>query len=517
MESLRKRLASYYGIEEEECARLTREPSFSDIPTLADSLAAKSMRQRIEKAVANNEKVIIYGDYDTDGIMATSILYYCFIKLGKNVKFYIPTRYVDGYALNMENAKKIVGAGYSLVILVDNGVSCVEEVSFLLSKGIDTLIIDHHSLPSVLPPAVATIHPALCHYGSVPVSAGYLSYLFSIELLGENDPYLMLLGALSTISDMMPVKDHNRTIIALALRYIRKAKPKEIYLLANSIFIDENVLSMVVIPAINAAGRLLEDTKIGRVVHYFADGGADKEKIATWLLQINEARKNATNEAAQLIKPDTSLSAIVVVGRLKEGLNGLLANRLLSQYCKPVAVFSPSSAEPDCYVGSMRLLDGMNLMDFLARNSDIIVKGGGHPLAGGATIRKENYPAFKKAFETYAYEHPYIPEEVRDPIPLLSEEVNMDSYRIIRSFGPFGKDHPEPEFLIRDIPYKKLLFIHNGEMSRFTFDSGAKFISFSYGKNALDAQKVYVPFRGRMHLGEYRGKIELSFQGDKDE
>ncbi len=515
MESLRQRIASFYGIDEEECARLTREPSFSDIPTLSDALAAKSMKERILRAIENKEKVIIYGDYDTDGIMATSILYYCFHKLGRNVQFYIPSRYTDGYALTMENAKKIVSAGYSLVILVDNGISCLQEVSYLLSKGVETLIIDHHSVPAALPPSVATVHPELLHYGTVPVSAGYMSYLFSIELLEENDPYLMMLGALSTISDLMPLKDHNRTIVALALRYIRKYKPQEIYLLAGTTYIDETTLAMSVIPAINAVGRLLEDRSISRVVHYFADENSDKEKLAAWLLDINQARKNATSEAAKLIQPEQSACAIVVVGRLKEGLNGLLANKLLTEYGKPVAVLSPSSVEKDCYVGSARMLDGQNLMEFIEGNKSLFVKAGGHPHAGGFTIRKEDYPAFKKGFEDYVYDHPSVQTKV-NPIPLSVDEVTMDSYRLIRLFGPFGHGYPEPVFLLRDVPYQKLFFFHNDEMARMEFPSGARFVSFTYGKNALDAAKVYVPFRGKMRLREYRGRIELSFQGDKE-
>ena len=515
METLRQRIASFYGFDEEECARLTREPSFEDIPTLSSALAAKSMKERILAAIERKEKVIVYGDYDTDGIMATSILVYCFHKLGRNVQFYIPSRYTDGYGLTMENAAKIVAAGYKLVILVDNGISCLQEVSFLLSKGVETLIIDHHSVPAALPPARAIIHPELLKYGSVPTSAGYMSYLFSIELLEENDPYLMLLGALSTISDLMPIKDHNRTIVALALRYIRKAKPKEIMLLAQSSYIDESTLSMAVIPAINSVGRLLEDRTISRVVHYFADENSDKEKLAAWLLDINTARKNATSDAVSLIKVDDSLPAIVVVGRLKEGLNGLLANRLLSDYGKPIAVLSPSSVEKDCYVGSARMMDGQDLMEFYEENKPLFVKSGGHPHAGGFTLKKENYPEFKKAFETYVYEHPSIQAKIT-PIPLLVEEVSMESYRELRIFGPFGHGYPEPVFLLRDLPYAKLTFFHNDEMSRMDFPSGARFVSFTYGKNALDAARVYVPFRGKMKLREYRGKVELSFQGDKE-
>ncbi len=516
MESLRQRIATFYGIGEEECARLTREPSFSDIPTLHGELSAEVMKERILRAVKNNEKVIIYGDYDTDGIMATSILYYCFHKLGKSVQFFIPSRYSDGYGLSMDNAKKIASSGYSLVILVDNGIGCIQEVSYLLSKGIETLIIDHHSVPPALPPAVSTIHPDLLHYGSAPVSAGYMSYLFSIELLGENDPYLMLLGALSTISDLMPIRAHNRAIVALSLRYIRQARPKEIYLLAQTSYIDESTLSMAVIPAINAAGRLLEDHTASRVVHYFADENSDKEKIASWLLDLNQSRKNATSEAASLIQVDPSAASIVVVGRLKEGLNGLLANRLMNQYGKPCAVLSPSSVDKDCYVGSMRTYDGQSVVDFMNQNKDIIAKGGGHPNAGGVTIKKDDYAAFKTAFELFIYDHPSVPSR-SEPIPLLVEEVNMDSYRLLRSFGPFGHEYPEPEFLLRNLPYEKLIFFHDDKMARCEFPSGARFVSFSYGRNALDANKGFVPFLGKMKLREYRGKVELSFQGDKQQ
>ena len=515
METLRQRIATFYGIDEEECARLTREPSFSTIPTLSDALAAKTMKERILRALEKKEKVIVYGDYDTDGIMATSIMVYCFHKLGRNVQFYIPTRYGDGYGLSMEYATKIADAGYSLVILVDNGISAIQEVSYLLSRGVETLIIDHHSVPAALPPSVATIHPDLLRYGPVAVSAGYLSYLFSIELLEENDPYLMMLGALSTISDLMPIREYNRAIVALALRYIRKNKPREITLLAGTSYIDENVLSMGVIPAINAVGRLLSDHTINRAVHYFADADSDKEKLSSWLLEVNQARKNATSEALSQINPDANASAIVVCGRLKEGLNGLLANRILSDFGKPCAVVSPSSVDADCYVGSARVMDGQNLMDFIQENKPLFVKSGGHPHAGGFTIKKEDYASFKKAFESYVYDHPAIQTKIV-PIPITCDEVNMDSYREIRGFGPFGQGYPEPVFLLRDVPYGKLTFIRDDTMARMEFPSGARFISFSYGKNALDAEKVYVPFRGKMRLREYRGKIELSFQGDKE-
>ncbi|MBO5528808.1 MAG: DHH family phosphoesterase [Bacilli bacterium] len=515
MEDLRTRLLQYYDLTEEDCARITREPSFSSIPTIENELSAVTAKNRILQAIKDDERILIYGDYDTDGIMATSIMLRCFHILGKTASFFIPSRYIDGYGLTMENAKKIAKSGYSLLILVDNGVGCLQEVSYLLSQGVETIIIDHHELPSVLPPALATIHPDLLPYGQVPVSAGYLCFLFSICLLDKADDYLLTLGAVSTISDCMPMKYHNRELVALALRNIRKNKYPQVMYLAERSVVDESTLSMTVIPTINAVGRMIEDHKISRVVHYFAEfEHKDLSQTADWMKKINEDRKAATKAAMERLRPEPELPAIVVVGRLQEGLNGLLANRLLNEYNKPVACFSQAKSDPDLYVGSLRSKPGFDVMDFEASVSELLVKGGGHAFAGGVSIKKSDYGAFKDAFEKYAFRHP-LEEEKKRTVPLLLSEVSMDTYRIIRSFGPFGYDYLEPEFLIENLPVSSLRFSQDGRFLSTPLGKGVRLFSFSYGKPSLINSNDKVSLSGTLKLDEFRGQLQLTFRCEK--
>ncbi|MCR5348335.1 MAG: DHH family phosphoesterase [Bacilli bacterium] len=515
MDEFCERLLEYYDLSEEDYARISREPSFSDIPRIDDDLAVTTAKSRIQKAIDGNEKVLVYGDYDTDGIMATSIMMRCFHKLHKTASFFIPSRYEDGYGLNMDNAMRIAKSGYHLVILVDNGVGCLQEVSYLLSQGIETIIIDHHELPEVLPPALATIHPKLLPYGQFPVSAGYLCFLFSLALLGEKDDYLLTLGAISTVSDCMPIRGHNKTLLALSLRAIRANKYPELSLLTERQIIDEFVLSMNVVPIINAVGRIVEDHSLARVVHFFADEDPkDKQRLAEWMKQINEMRKKATAEAIASIRPDVKLPAITVVGRLKEGLNGLLANRLLSSYRKPCCVFSQSKKEPDCYVGSLRGKEGFNVMEFLHGVSSLTVRFGGHDFAGGVTIKKDDYPAFKDAFEKYAFRHPISPDD-KTPIPLSLKDITSRNYRIIRSFGPFGHDYEEPKFLLDPLPISSLQFTRDGKMLSSPLGYDAKLFSFSYGRPLHVDEDETVRLIGNFRLEDYRGKVTIRFLCEK--
>lgn len=512
MDDLKTRLLKHFGLEEGDFARLSREPSFSFLPRMDDDLAPIAAKKRILAAMEHNEKVLIYGDYDTDGIMATSILTRCFRYYGKSVSFFIPSRYLDGYGLTMDNAKKIADKGYHLVILVDNGVSCLQEVSYLLSRGVETIIIDHHELPSTLPPSLATIHQDLLPYGDYPVSAGYLSFIFSIFLLGRVDEYLLTLGALSTISDCMPLFGHNRDIVALALRAIRKNKYPEILMLAERNLVDESTLAMSVIPTINAVGRMVEDHTLNRLVHYFADlDPKDKQRYATWAKEINAARKDATKAAVDRLRIEPSLPAITVIGYLKEGLNGLLANRLLGEYRKPIAVFSKAKADPSVYVGSIRADEGFNVMDFQRSISSILVRGGGHAHAGGVSVKKEDYGAFKDAFEKYAFRHP-LTEKAVDKVPLLLSEVNMDSYRLLRLFGPFGHEYPAPTFEIASLPLSSLQWSYDHKRLSTPLSNGVRLFAFDFPKPDYIDPNDKVTLTGQLQLEEYKGQVTLNFR-----
>ncbi len=514
MESLEERLRLHFGFTQEECAFILGEPSFSSLPTLGDDLPILQAKKRILEAAKHHERVLVYGDYDVDGIMATSIICACFKKLKAEATPFIPSRYKDGYGLTMTNAMKIAESGYTLVILVDNGVSCLEEVRYLSSRGVDVIIIDHHELPATLPNAYALLHPELLGVFPIPVSAGELSYYFSVKLLGEVDEYLFCLGATSCISDLMPIKGYNRTMVALLLRLLKKNDYPEFKMLTDKTRIDEKVMGLDIIPKINAIGRILEERKGARVVEYFvSDDRSKKSEVAAWMNDINTQRKALTKDAANLVEVDPLQPAVVVEGTLPEGLNGLLANRLMLEYGKPTAVFSPSKEDPSILVGSLRSKEGFNIMEAQAFLKKYIVKGGGHAHAGGVSIRRGDFALFKKDFLYFSLLHP-MKEEEENLIPLGLEECNMASYKTVRAFGPFGLEYPEPRFILKDLSVDSFQYIKEGKYLSTPLGYGVRLFSFSLGEKDFAGMSL-VDLKARFSLNEYRGRFSLDIYCEK--
>ena len=511
MESLKQRLLDYYGLTEDDYISFSKEPSFSLFPRIDDEPSVKEGKALIEASLEARQKILIYGDYDADGILATSILTRTFLLLHHHVSFFIPSRYTDGYGLNMENAQKILKSGYGLVILVDNGVSCFDEVAYLRQNGVNVLIIDHHELPSSLPPANAIIHDGLLHYGDARISAGCLSFLFSITLLGVIDPYLLTLGAISLITDLMPIKGQNRVVVGLALRKIRELEFPEIMMLTKHRYIDERVLGIEIGPKINAIGRMLKAHECQKLVHYFAELEAkDKNKTAFWAEEINTSRRNKANEAEASLRVDDTVPGIILKANILEGLNGMLAGRLLDKYNKPVIVLSESSLNKEELVGSFRCKEGCSFLLFQEEAASFFLRSGGHPFAGGLTIRKKDYDEFARFFLSFASNHPHV-EKKEKAIELLPSEINMDSYRLIRKFGPFGKDFEEPKFIIRDFPVENIVFSKMGTSVRTEISQGNYLVAFKVSKEDIIGDRV--SFKGNLHLNEFNGRIYVEFQG----
>ncbi len=494
---------------------MAREPSFDFIPLISDEPAVKTAVGVIKRAMNERKKIIVYGDYDTDGFMATSIIVRCFHKMRYGISFYIPTRARDGYGLTMENAEKIASSGYGLVILVDNGVSCLDQVSYLLTRGIETVIIDHHDLPASLPPATAIVHDKLMQYGQCAVSAGYLSALFSIALLGEKDDYLLTLGAISLVSDLMPIRYHNRELLALALRYIRQNRYPEIMMLTSHTIVDEKTLGMEIIPKINAIGRLVEDHSSMRVVHYFADlDNPKKADIAAWMGKMNELRKSATLEAASKIKIDPSCAANVIVANISEGLIGLVANNVMHTNSKPTVVFTNSPKDSSCYIGSARSSDGFDITETFDALRPYIVQSGGHPRAGGLTIKKEDYPIFREEFIRLASKQ-RTKKVVVEPMDIDLSEANMDTYRAIRALGPYGMDYPEPVFRLANLRTDTFQYTRDGRCLSTPLGHKVKLFAYRLGKS--DFEMPLVDLDVKFGINEFRGDWTLTLYAEKEE
>lgn len=513
MESLKERLLKYYSWDEEEFAANTREPSFSSFPDLFGDKEAQKARERIFLAGRKKEKVLLYGDYDTDGIMGTSILHACLRGIGIEPAYFIPSRYVDGYGLNQTNAEKIAKAGYSLLLLIDNGVSCGKEIAFLKEKGVDVIVIDHHSILGEIPSCCAFLHPQTLGIGKdgFNISAGLLSFLFSRFLLGRDDPYLLCLGAVSTLSDMMPLSGINREAVRLALKILEKDPYPEIACLCSSPKIDEKALQMEAIPAINALGRMEEGHLTRRAVAYFSlRDPSSRLALSSWMKEVNRQRKEMTKQAVASLPITPGASGICVKSSLKEGLNGLLANRLMKLYRVPVAVFSPSFAEKGVLVGSLRSEEGFSVLDCFSALAVYLLHSGGHDRAGGLSIKEEDFPSFQKAFLSYCKEHPFCQEEAPG-IPLLLSECNEESYALIRAFAPFGQGHEEPLFVLSNLDVDSFLCSKDGKYLITPLGYGVKMVSFSLGKKDF-LLKSRTSLYARFRHSEYKGKESLEIR-----
>jgi len=514
MSDLFESLLSYYGLTKEGYSALMEEPSFLSIPSIAKDPAVLKALSRIELAKERGEKVIVYGDYDCDGVMSTSIMIRALRNYGINAASYLPSRYLDGYGLNLANAKKIAASGYSLVFTVDNGVMAHDGLLYLQEKGIDAIIIDHHEIQGELPPSFALIHPSTLKYGAIPVSAGYLSFLFSCALLKKEDEYLLTLGAISTISDMMPLKSYNRDIVRLALRSLGNAHFPSISEFFEKSHLDEKDLAMDFIPAINAIGRLIEDTSINRLVPYFVeDDPLKRERIANWMKEVNSKRKDLTKSAEMSLSINHDEPAVVVLSDLPEGLNGLLANRLLNEYGKPVCVLSPSKVDPSLLVGSLRSQEGFNVMKALNKLDALLVKSGGHAFAGGVSIKKEDFDAFKRELNFDALKFQINPPKV-SRITIDLSQCNMETYKLIRTFAPFGQEWKEPDFLLKGVTTANLTFSKDGKYLSSPLNHGARLFSFRLGASYF-ADKPAVDLSAKLSLNEYKGRLSLDVIVDR--
>ena len=508
MDSLKERLKRYYSLDEEGYARICREPSFSYLPSLSKSLAALEAKSRIAEAIREGQKILIYGDYDCDGIMATSIMARALSLLGAKFDFYIPSRYTDGYGLTMENAKKILRAGYRLLICVDNGVSCLDQIAFLLDKGVETIVIDHHDLPSALPPSRALIHDRLLQSLSVKTSAGALCFYFSCLLLGKVDEESLFMGATSVVSDMMPMKGENALLVSLANRLSRQGVGDRICRLADSELIDERALSLRCIPAINAVGRIEVGHKARALIPYFARLSTEPNGAFELLKEDNEKRKALSNEAEGKAKVDPSAPGCFQLSDLIEGLNGLLANRLLEKTGKPSLVLSRSYAHPGYYVGSMRGKGDFDCAEMVEPIKGSLSSFGGHQKAAGLSLSESNLGLLKDRFLSYCQSLSNLEDEPQPSIPMELSEANLDSYRLIRSFGPFGADHPEPVFELSmdaaSLQYSKT------ERLCTPLGKGVRVFSFSYFRKDLP-QMGKIAFSGTFSLGKKMGRASLTF------
>ena len=438
---------------------------------------------RIIKAINNKEKILIYGDYDVDGITSTTVLKKYLMDRGISVDTYIPNRLHEGYGLNKKAIDTIKERNIDLIITVDCGISAIEEVDYAVRLGMDIIVTDHHEVGEKLPNALAVIdakrkdntYPfrALAGVGVV----FKLIQALSIKLEIKPEEYLKYLDlvCVGTISDIVPLEGENRTIAKLGLMLIKVTRNlglRELIKSSGYKEIDSNTISFGVAPRINACGRMGHEEEALKL--FLAEDLESATKITKELNEYNTLRQSTEKaiyeEAVQQIEKNhlDENNSIVLGGKgWHHGVIGIVSSKVTDKYYKPSILLS---FEDNIAKGSGRSVPGFDLYEGLAKCEDLLEKYGGHSMAVGLTLKKENLENFKERFEQIAKE-----KNIKELVPIIYiddelklKDINMDLVKSISILEPFGEANKVPLFLIRNLKIDSIRALSEGRHLKLT-------------------------------------------------
>lgn len=432
-----------------------------------------------------DKHILIVGDYDCDGICATTITKRLLEHLGINNSYYIPSRIDEGYGLS----EKIVSIAhkhhYDVIITVDNGVSAISSISLANSLGIKVMIIDHHEYVDI-PDCYGFIHPNLLDKDFNKLSAGALCYLLST--LFYEDDYSLVLGGLSILSDMVGVLNYNRYLLKKMMNVLNTSDMYQIKLL-NGASIDYDSLSFNAIPKINAVSRMGYNANI--LVKYFLSDRDECIKLLDSINKINDYRKNETKSecdlALSMLNRKDKL-ALIVSSEFKEGICGLIANRISLNYDVPCIVFSKKDG---LLKGSGRSRENFNIYEYLLDTKELFTSFGGHGQACGVCLDESKLDDLKAYINTHKLN---MLDYHKDVISVDQGDIDLDLFEKIDSLKPFGIDFKEPLIHIKDFEYKSKFLIKN-KYPKFTVDNKLTAISFNEYDSYRQFNDIYAYIR----------------------
>ena len=421
----------------------------------------------ILEMIEANKKIYIYGDYDVDGITATTILVSLLRKLDADVSYHIPNRFTEGYGMNKEVIKRMADEDTDLIITCDCGISNLDEVAQARNLGMKVIVTDHHHLPDELPPADVILTAKLleeehrAHYISGASTAyflikGILSRLGNEKLATD---YLDLV-ALSTVGDVVPLRKENRYLLKKGIPVLKRSnRPGLVQLLdvcnLKKEELSEEEIAFQIVPRLNAAGRI-RSAKLG-VELLLADNWVEAKQMAVELDQINKRRKEIgdemLDEASELLGPDFAGKPVILYQpHWHQGIVGITAGRLSEEYHVPALLMTLKEDEKTI-TGSARSIPGIHIYDALKKCQQFLDKFGGHAGAAGFSLTRDKLTGFVKSMERVLNrqltEQGRV-KEIRVDSRLSLERINKATYRNLRKLAPFGEANPVPLFVTRD-------------------------------------------------------------------
>lgn len=466
------RLLFSRGIKDEDSLSRFLAPSLDDLhdPYLLHDM--DKAVNRIRRAIEQGEFILVYGDYDADGMTSASILKETLEQLGAECLVYLPNRFTDGYGPNASVYKYFIEQqGISLIVTVDNGVAGHEAIDLAQSMGVDVIVTDHHSLPEVLPDAHAIVHPEHpeSDYPFKHLAGCGVAFKLACALLEEVQVELLDLVAIGTIADMVSLTDENRIMVQYGLEVLRNTQRiglQELFEIAgiSSSDVTEETVGFQLAPRLNALGRLDDPNPAIELLTGFDD--EEVREVALMIQEKNEERKEIVQaiyeEAKSLVDPNKSVQVLAKEG-WNPGVLGIVAGRLLEELGQAVIVLNIEDGRAK---GSARSIEAVDIFEALNPHRELFIAFGGHAGAAGMTLEAEQLDALSEILETYVKDKGidakgkntlYLDEE------LDLENLSLDTVKSFERLAPFGMDNQKPIFYIRDFQVENARSIGAGD------------------------------------------------------
>lgn len=454
--------------------------------------------ERIKKSLKDKEEVVVYGDYDADGVSATAILWEALFNLGLNVLPYIPERFTEGYGLNVESIKSLKekNPNLSLIITVDHGIVADKKVDLARELGIDVIISDHHQPGDIKPKPLALVH-------TTKIGGAGVSWVLAREVtkkLGDMSQLEKVidsleLAAIGTISDQIPLIGPNRSFVKYGLEKLNKTRRVGLLALFETSRIKLGEIGpyqvgFVIAPRINAMGRLEHAIESLRLI---CTRKPEKAKeLARQLTKVNLERQKIVEEvvvhARKSLKGKNDSRVIILAHKsYHEGVIGLAASRLVEEFYKPTIIFS---IKDEIAKASARSISGFDIIESIRKTEEFLIEGGGHPMAAGFSIKVDTVEAFSKKFEKISL--PLLTDELMMRVMKADLEIPFNAiddklYQEVKEFEPTGLGNPNPTFVTKgvNIVDAKLLGQDSKHMKLHLEKDGIEFVALAFGMGEL--------------------------------
>ena len=517
------RLLFSRGIKDEDSLSRFLAPSLDDLhdPYLLHDM--DKAVNRIRRAIEQGEFILVYGDYDADGMTSASILKETLEQLGAECLVYLPNRFTDGYGPNASVYKYFIEQqGISLIVTVDNGVAGHEAIDLAQSMGVDVIVTDHHSLPEVLPDAHAIVHPEHpeADYPFKHLAGCGVAFKLACALLEEVQVELLDLVAIGTIADMVSLTDENRIMVQYGLEVLRNTQRlglQELFEIAgiSSSDLTEETVGFQLAPRLNALGRLDDPNPAIDLLTGFDD--EEVREIALMIQEKNEERKEIVqaiyDEAKNMVDPSKSVQVLSKEG-WNPGVLGIVAGRLLEELGQTVIVLNIEDGRAK---GSARSIEAVDIFEALDPHRALFIAFGGHAGAAGMTLEAEQLDALSEILETYVKDKGidakgksklYLDEE------LDLESLSLDTVKSFEKLAPFGMDNQKPVFYIRDFQVENARSMGAGDSHlKLKISKGTanfEVVAFGQGSKATEfAQTKQLELAVTLSVNQWNGQTTL--------